>query len=508
MDGYGHSLHGWLGGGAVLAALGDIGTGRGVRTATPPAGSSIRPAGADHEFPASGLDAGRYVTVLQAELRAIASRLVMPEFMLSSDASNANYSSTLVAEGPAVKMFERLQNETTEDDLELLRRVLEKAVEAGRLPPAALTAVDIQATAPTLAAHDRLRDAQADAILVKSGAMSPATMAMRHGLDPGQERRQGAAASASARPAATLPADQPLGEWQFDPDEPRDWRGRWTTGGADAGGSKPGGSGASVGYFDVAPEGETPELPAERKDQLARAAAELDAKVKAGTMSKEERDLRYETIKAALGHKMGFSTEREPNPAYFEKRTEIVDGESNDTFHFKPGEATAGLHDRVYRISGIGSDTGCTRASQSIMAEGQAQFAKNNGKTAEFDKEVSGKTLADMYPKEAPSPYQSFQGDPSGLDPKAFVPGDRVRMDNHKFEKEKDGTGYEGSNVIYAGKDENGESQYVHMDGASVVDEGRLKKQVQGYTMDEDRQDKNIDNYKFKERYSPKARSY
>ena len=43
------------------------------------------------------------MTVLQAELRAIASRLVMPEFMLTSDASNANYASTMVAEGPAVQ---------------------------------------------------------------------------------------------------------------------------------------------------------------------------------------------------------------------------------------------------------------------------------------------------------------------------------------------------------------------------------------------------------------------
>ena len=77
-------------------------------------------AGTDYEFPAAGIDAARYVTVLQAELRAIASRLVMPEFMLSSDASNANYSSTMVAEGPAVKMFDRLQHEMLEDDVELL----------------------------------------------------------------------------------------------------------------------------------------------------------------------------------------------------------------------------------------------------------------------------------------------------------------------------------------------------------------------------------------------------
>ena len=144
-------------------------------------------AGTDYEFPAAAIDAASYVAVLQAELRAIAARLVMPEFMFTSDASNANYSSTMVAEGPAVKMFDRLQREMIEDDLELLFRVVGHAVAAGRLPSDALSSVDIRAIAPTLAVRDRLRDAQADQILVRNGAMSPATMAMRHGLDPGQE---------------------------------------------------------------------------------------------------------------------------------------------------------------------------------------------------------------------------------------------------------------------------------------------------------------------------------
>src|SRR6185295_1448942 len=85
------------------------------------------PAGLEYDFPAQGLDAGNFVTVLQAELRAIASRLVMPEFMLTSDASNANYSSTMVAEGPAVKMFSRLQAEQIADDLEVMWRVVESA---------------------------------------------------------------------------------------------------------------------------------------------------------------------------------------------------------------------------------------------------------------------------------------------------------------------------------------------------------------------------------------------
>jgi len=113
----------------------------------------------------------------------------MPEFMLSSDASNANYSSTMVAEGPAVKMFERLQHEMLEDDVDVMRRVVFHAVEAGRLPAEAIADVDIRGIAPTLAVRDRLKEAQADQILVRNGAMSVATMAMRNGLDPEHERQ-------------------------------------------------------------------------------------------------------------------------------------------------------------------------------------------------------------------------------------------------------------------------------------------------------------------------------
>lgn len=140
-------------------------------------------AGIEYQFPAAAIDAGRFVTVLQAELRAIAARLVLPEFMLTSDASNANYASTMVAEGPAVRMFQRLQHEMLEDDLEVMARVVDAAIAAGRLPRAARTDVRIDGVPPTLAVRDRLREAQADRILVECGAMTVAAMAARHGLD-------------------------------------------------------------------------------------------------------------------------------------------------------------------------------------------------------------------------------------------------------------------------------------------------------------------------------------
>jgi len=141
-------------------------------------------AGVEYEFPVAAIDAARYVTLLQAELRAVASRLVMPEFMLTSDASNANYASTLVAEGPAVKMFQRLQAEMIEEDRIVLERALQTAAEAGLLPGDILEQVAIKAVPPSLVVRDRLKEAQADAILYRCGALSRETLALRHNLEP------------------------------------------------------------------------------------------------------------------------------------------------------------------------------------------------------------------------------------------------------------------------------------------------------------------------------------
>ena len=68
--------------------------------------------------------------------------------------------------------------------------MLAAAVRAGRIPREALSAVDIEATPPSLATRDRLKEAQADRILVAAGAMSPQTMALRHGPDPDEEKRR------------------------------------------------------------------------------------------------------------------------------------------------------------------------------------------------------------------------------------------------------------------------------------------------------------------------------
>lgn len=147
------------------------------------------PSHVEYDFPATGVDASAFVAILQAELRAIAARLVMPEFMFTSDASNANYASTMVAEGPAVRTFERLQAAMIRDDCDVMWRVVENAIRAGRLPANTRELVEIQITPPPLVARDALRDARVMQLAHQYGIVSPQTWSRQLGLDYEQEQK-------------------------------------------------------------------------------------------------------------------------------------------------------------------------------------------------------------------------------------------------------------------------------------------------------------------------------
>lgn len=140
-------------------------------------------ANTDYEFPVAGVNAANMVGILQAELRAIASCLVMPEYMLSADASNANYSSTLVAGGPANMTFTSLQAETKEFDLEILERVIALAITQKRLNEDILERAYVDITAPTIEVVDPLNDARKKQIEHQEGALSVKTWRGQIGLD-------------------------------------------------------------------------------------------------------------------------------------------------------------------------------------------------------------------------------------------------------------------------------------------------------------------------------------
>lgn len=147
------------------------------------------PAGLEYDFPTAAVNAAGFVDILKAELRAIAARLVMPEFMFTSDASNSNYASTMVAEGPAVKMFQRLQESMIADDGRVIWRVVKNAEAAGMLPPDVRSQVEIQITPPSLYVRDRLKEVQVDRIAYANGILSAQSWSQHLDLDYDQEQK-------------------------------------------------------------------------------------------------------------------------------------------------------------------------------------------------------------------------------------------------------------------------------------------------------------------------------
>ena len=143
----------------------------------------------------------------------------MPEFMLTSDASNANYASTMVAEGPAMRMFARLQAEQVADDVEVMSP---RGGERRRGGPAAARG----------ARRDRDHRRRPDARRARSnargpavpnrnanGILSPQTWSQRLGLDYEQEQANIAAHAGRSSPPVVgrqKPSEIDAGEMPLD----------------------------------------------------------------------------------------------------------------------------------------------------------------------------------------------------------------------------------------------------------------------------------------------------
>ncbi len=90
--------------------------------------------GVDYEFLTPNLQAadvwhdGRHI------LLSIAAGAGLPEFMVTSDSSNANYASTLIAEAPGVKEFEDWQDTFAEHFKVMFAKVIQAGIEAGAIP--------------------------------------------------------------------------------------------------------------------------------------------------------------------------------------------------------------------------------------------------------------------------------------------------------------------------------------------------------------------------------------
>ncbi|MCY2964861.1 MAG: hypothetical protein NT069_14690 [Planctomycetota bacterium] len=163
-----------------------------------PPGTILRPS-AGLEYKPGPLGSERiphFLQVAQYVLRSIGLRWNMPEYLISGDASNANYASTLVAESPFVKAREADQQFFRRHFQSLCWKVLRLAWEAGRFDRFALpweqlvSRLDLRIGTPAVASRDPLALAQTQALQLQAGILSRRTAASQAGLEFEVERRQ------------------------------------------------------------------------------------------------------------------------------------------------------------------------------------------------------------------------------------------------------------------------------------------------------------------------------
>lgn len=140
----------------------------------------------------------QFIQTVQMVLRRVGVRWQMPEFMVSGDASNANYSNTLVAESPFVKSTGVRQTFYEETFVSLLWKAINLAMRWGRFARYRLSCeqikrlVKIAVEAPDVAVRDRDKETNRRSIMLKDGVLSPQTYAEQEDLDYDEEVARGA----------------------------------------------------------------------------------------------------------------------------------------------------------------------------------------------------------------------------------------------------------------------------------------------------------------------------
>lgn len=157
----------------------------------------------------------RFVEVVQAALRMVGLRWQMPEYMISGDASNGNFASTVVAESPFVKGAEARQMTYKRAFRELCWKAIRLVACRTNLFGGASyrelrAAFDIAVNGPDIAVRDRAIETGRRQTLASAGILSLPTWASEEGYDLDEERAQGATpAQPAAPPAPPAPRNYP-----------------------------------------------------------------------------------------------------------------------------------------------------------------------------------------------------------------------------------------------------------------------------------------------------------
>jgi len=203
--------------GATLGALRSAAVGRrpdgypaAITTERHEGGKVITTTGKYHAGPMGSPNGPAYLDIGQGVSRRVGSRWAMPEYMVSGDASNANYASTMVAESPFVQATKQEQGNHARRSRELRWKSVDMAAAHGRfggLRAAELKRlVKINIVGPDPVSRDPAQD---EAVLDRqqaAGVLSRRTRAQKSGLDYEEEVTNGAAVAVPPAIGGVAPA--------------------------------------------------------------------------------------------------------------------------------------------------------------------------------------------------------------------------------------------------------------------------------------------------------------
>jgi hypothetical protein len=146
--------------------------------------------------------APNFIEVLQSDLRWVGQRWDMPEYMISGDASNANYASTMVAESPWVKACVAKQHAMKSVFEEIMWRVIGNAIKSGAFEPFGFWKMDATALEqmrrkltldiepPTVEVREKTAETDRNEKLHKAKVISLKTWSAREDVDFDDEQEQ------------------------------------------------------------------------------------------------------------------------------------------------------------------------------------------------------------------------------------------------------------------------------------------------------------------------------
>jgi hypothetical protein len=140
----------------------------------PAAGVVTKPESIHYEFPTTGQGFTNHIEVLVNLLRACASGMKLPEFMLTANVSEGNFASTLVSEGPFHKAMRFEQALMVSEDERILLQALKYAASRGVMD---LTETDVDAVRmhikpPRVQTRNRKEDFEVNQVLYEAGELS------------------------------------------------------------------------------------------------------------------------------------------------------------------------------------------------------------------------------------------------------------------------------------------------------------------------------------------------